>query len=355
GDPDAVPAGEPRRGAVDAGWGASSLVFFADVDCRGDFGRRRCGGTAGGGLIVSDSMAFKQKKRVKNAKGKYLKPGALAQLRYTRAISKSCTDIGKKRVVLDSKKAKINILRQAELGVHITPVASPDGSNLRSVVRVVDGMRSHKSPATPKTPLTTECDSLSGLESLPMDILVCLFVNLCSRFLLNYAYTIYHLLSNFSPLLFYPCILKVKILCHLHHDQLKAVFHVSRKIRKAVLLARQYYFNFTTPDRSRQEMLNTRTPLPTDHWPFMSKGEVNGVLGVNPQTPNAPRHGPPPPRLHLMDMSQIAAVLFQESALPSRLLVPPGLPRPVCKSVASNRVLFYEDELCQAVAQNKLH
>lgn len=29
---------------------------------------------------------------------------------------------------------------------------------------------------------------------------------------------------------------KVKILCHLHHDQLRAVFHVSQRIRKAVSL-----------------------------------------------------------------------------------------------------------------------
>jgi hypothetical protein len=29
-------------------------------------------------------------------------------------------------------------------------------------------------------------------------------------------------------------ILKIKIVCYLHHDQLKAVFHVSTRIRKAV-------------------------------------------------------------------------------------------------------------------------
>lgn len=92
---------------------------------------------------------------------------------------------------------------------------------------------------------------------------------------------------------------EVKLLCHLHHDQLKPVFHVSQRIRKAVslslsasssfcfffynlrihdltssyywqqvILARQYHFNYTTPDRSRQEMLRTMTPHPTEHWPF---------------------------------------------------------------------------------------
>lgn len=72
-----------------------------------------------------------------------------------------------------------------------------------------------------------------------------------------------------------------------------------------------------------------------------------------PHTPKAPRHGPRP-RLHLMDMRQIAAVLFQESTLRPGRIMPPGLPRPIFKPVASTRVLFYEDELCQAVAQNKL-
>lgn len=93
---------------------------------------------------------------------------------------------------------------------------------------------------------------------------------------------------------------EVKILCHLHHDQLRAVFHVSQRIRKAVstslslylclyldqlwfwadgwsclyccvqvVIARQFHFNYTTPDRSRQEMLRTITPQPTEHWPFV--------------------------------------------------------------------------------------
>lgn len=41
------------------------------------------------------------------------------------------------------------------------------------------------------------------------------------------------------------------------------------RFEKKVVIARQFHFNYTTPDRSRQEMLNTMTPLPTEHWPFM--------------------------------------------------------------------------------------
>ncbi|XP_008809429.2 F-box protein At4g35930-like [Phoenix dactylifera] len=262
-----------------------------------------------------ESMAFKQKKRVKNARNKYLKPGALAQLRDSRTTTRSCTDIGKKRVVLDSEKAKLDLLHQEEVTVHSnTAAASPIRTNFQPMV---DGNKQQKLPETPKTPEGADCDNQSSLESLPVDLLV-------------------------------------KILCHLHHDQLKAVFHVSQRIRTAVLLARQLHFNFTTPDRSRQEMLRTKTPLPTEHWPFVSKGGGKGICASSPHTPKAPRPGPRPPRLHMMDMKQIAAVLFQESVLPSKCMVPPGLPRPVLKPMASNRVLIYEDELCQAVAQNKL-
>ncbi|XP_064977039.1 F-box protein At4g35930-like isoform X1 [Musa acuminata AAA Group] len=176
-----------------------------------------------------ESMAFKQKKRVKNTKNKYLKPGALAQIRYSRSSSKSCTDIGKKRIVLQSEKAKIDLLNRDEVIQSDSPIVSP--------IRVsshlaMDDAKQQKLPLTPKTPQSVDCDSQSRLESLPMDILV-------------------------------------KILCHLHHDQLRAVFHVSQRIRTAVLLARQLHFNYTTPDRSRQEMLNTKTPVPTEHWPFV--------------------------------------------------------------------------------------
>lgn len=86
-----------------------------------------------------------------------------------------------------------------------------------------------------------------------------------------------------------------------------------------------------------------------------SKGDGKGTWIRSPHTPKAPRHGPrPPSRLKVSEMRQVAAVLFQESNFPSRCMVPSSLPKPLCKSLASNRVLFYEEELCQAVAQNKL-
>ncbi|KAL5714651.1 hypothetical protein ACHQM5_016582 [Ranunculus cassubicifolius] len=247
----------------------------------------------------------KNKKRLSIRK-EYLKPGALAQIRYSRATStKSCTDLGKKRVlVLGSTNSEDEV------------VIDQSPSSLMSPPRTMTGGVDYM-VATPKTPQLQEHDSDSRLESLPMDLLV-------------------------------------KVLCHLHHDQLRPVFHVSQKVRKAVIVARQYHFNYTTPDRARQEMLQTITPIPTEHWPFM-RGEHKGIWYSSPHTPKAPRHGPrPPPRFKgNIEVRQITAALFQESVLPSSCL-PPGLPKSGCKSFASNRALFCEEELCKAVAQNKL-
>ncbi|KAG1361964.1 putative F-box protein [Cocos nucifera] len=146
-------------------------------------------------------MAFKQKKRLKNARNKYLKPGALAQLRDSRTTTRCCTDIGKKRVVLDSAKAKLESLHQEEVTVHSnTATASPIRTNFQPMI---DGNKQQKLPETPKTPEGADCGNQSRLESLPMDLLV-------------------------------------KILCHLHHDQLRAVFHVSQRIRTAA------WGNYTT-------------------------------------------------------------------------------------------------------------
>ncbi|KAL8472482.1 hypothetical protein ACS0TY_029626 [Phlomoides rotata] len=273
------------------------------------------------GKVSKDEKQSKngrQKRISRKSNNKYLKPGALAQLSVRKALgSKSCTDLGKKRVAVNSAKqsgsddSETNQLKN----IDTTPTRlSPAMFQFAPpVFGPSDAFSPNNSGNT--TPRTEVCESESRLESLPTDLLV-------------------------------------KILCHLHHDQLRAVFHVSQKIRKAVVQARQYYFNFTTPDRTRQEMLNAMTPLHTDRWPFMSKGGRNGIFISSPHTPKAPKHGPrPPSRLRLTEMKQVAAVLFKEPKIESKFSV---IQKPICKSLASNRVLFYEDELCQAVAQNKL-
>ncbi|KAG0460427.1 hypothetical protein HPP92_020724 [Vanilla planifolia] len=274
-------------------------------------------------------LTFRSKKLAIKSCNRYLKPGDLAQLRYNLSASRHCTNIGKRRVALETRKKKNvwkkRILLNAVERSNVQPIhhvgcqsglrSSPSVVNFRSPTGPLyefKQVKLHESPSTPC--VNSEC--YSRLESLPIELLV-------------------------------------KILCHLHHDQLRAVFHVSSRIRTAVMIAKQTHFNYTTPDRSRVEMLRITTPLPTQHWPF-TRGEGKAIKFSSPHTPKAPKHGRRPPRLKLLDMKQVAAVLFQDSTLPSNCLMLPRLPNDVFKPLASNRALFYEDELCKAVAKNKL-
>ncbi|CAN1122371.1 F-box protein At4g35930 [Linum perenne] len=263
-----------------------------------------------------NSSTPKQRRRLRCSSGKYLKPGALAQLRNSKAsMRKSCADLGKNRIALFGSD-KIDDAGKLEIE---DKIAALEKSPL--ILTPANLFKPKTLVRTPKTPQDECGESESRLESLPMELLV-------------------------------------KVLCHLHHDQLSAVFHVSHRIQKAVVIARQFHFDYTTPDRSRQEMLRTTTPLPIDNCPIVGKGDGNNIFRPSPHTPKAPRHGPrPPPKLKIADIKQTAAVLFQDSAFPTpapRCVVVSALSKPLCKSLASNRVLFYEDELCHAVAQNKL-
>jgi hypothetical protein len=114
----------------------------------------------------SASVTLKQKKRVKHTKNKYLKPGALAQIRYSRSTSR---DIGKKRILLNGEKDELEISPQAEVVFEsTTPIMSP----IRLNFEPFSGIKGLFLPRTPKTPQAAECDDNSRLESLPLDLLV---------------------------------------------------------------------------------------------------------------------------------------------------------------------------------------
>ncbi|KAH7446797.1 hypothetical protein KP509_01G076500 [Ceratopteris richardii] len=183
---------------------------------------------------------------------------------------------------------------------------------------MVDGLSVPITPLNPSPPAPPESEGESLLESLPLELLV-------------------------------------RIVCNLHHDQLKPTFHVSRRLRQAVLIARECHFDFTTPDRERQDALQLSTPRADLNWPF-NKNNSAGAGPSRPPTPKAPRQPPKPPqaRISLAEMQQLAGPLFHGSASRVRRVKPPSLPRTTFRAIASHRVLFYEEELCQAVAQNSL-
>ena len=138
----------------------------------------------------------KHKKRLRGSSNKYLKPGTLAQLRYSKAsTTRSCTDIGKKRVaVLEAEKSESNLVIEDKVIDKSPLVLSP-----------VNLVRQNSFLGTPKTPRVEDCPSESRLESLPMDLLVffiCLTLSFLSCLIVNIfclSYTM--IVSNFLLLL----------------------------------------------------------------------------------------------------------------------------------------------------------
>lgn len=150
----------------------------------------------------SDSKISTRKKKSKSSSNKYLKPGALVHLCYSKAsaaaAAKSCNDFGKKRVpVFDTKLTRNNRVAMEE---HINSPKSPLILSPVNIVRrsslvrpmkfddlQVESKSCKKSPLmlspmgivmqntlvrTPKTPQADPCNSDSQFESLPMDLLV---------------------------------------------------------------------------------------------------------------------------------------------------------------------------------------
>lgn len=118
----------------------------------------------------------RQKRRLRNAKNKFLKPGALAQLRDSRASgSKSCTDLGKKRVAVSNGKQTGE--GDSENHQHKTTdqgltLLSPLRFQFAPALGVSDFFNLNNLGNTPKTPRAEEFVSESRLESLPIDLLV---------------------------------------------------------------------------------------------------------------------------------------------------------------------------------------
>lgn len=115
------------------------------------------------------SVAFNQKRRMMNARNNYPNPGAIDQLTCSRVTTRSCTYVGKKRVLLEpEKKGKIVKLHQNEVVQHSTPPPVTVDFPVTT-----EASKLQKQPRTPKTPQAFDSVSLSRLDSLPMDLLVC--------------------------------------------------------------------------------------------------------------------------------------------------------------------------------------
>ncbi|KAM3342964.1 hypothetical protein P3S68_027930 [Capsicum galapagoense] len=120
------------------------------------------------------SKTPKQKKQSRSTKEKYLRPGALAKLHYTKvAAAKSCTDLEKKRViVITSDETKDQAALQNDV-IDESPIfLSPMKFCYDSGNTPIDVSKQNKLQRTPKTPGAFECTAESRLESLLTNLLV---------------------------------------------------------------------------------------------------------------------------------------------------------------------------------------
>lgn len=114
------------------------------------------------------SNTSKQKRRSKSTKSKYLRPGALAQLRNTKvSAAKCCTDLWKIRVVVtNTDDANKEVLFPNDVNdespIFLSPMRYGD----------MDLAKQNYLQMTPKTPRAAEGMLESRLESLPLDLLV---------------------------------------------------------------------------------------------------------------------------------------------------------------------------------------
>ncbi|XP_068644592.1 F-box protein SKIP27-like [Aristolochia californica] len=107
--------------------------------------------------------------------------------------------------------------------------------------------------------------------------------------------------SSKSRLEALPQDLLVRVLCGVNHDDLKQLFQVSKTIREAALIAKQWHFAFTTPAK----VSGVKT--------FIDSEE--GEKFDNLEAPDAPRqHRTSRFQLNRKKLSDISVALFQSSS-----------------------------------------
>nr|GMC87997.1 F-box protein At1g61340-like [Ipomoea batatas] len=89
----------------------------------------------------------------------------------------------------------------------------------------------------------------------------------------------------------------IRIVCGVDHDDLKRLFHVSKAIREATLIAKDWHFEYSTPRKT----IGFKSPID-----FEDLGEFNEV-----EAPNAPRQSRVPrSRVSRKKLAGLSIALF---------------------------------------------
>ncbi|KAH9290189.1 hypothetical protein KI387_034306 [Taxus chinensis] len=159
-----------------------------------------------------------------------------------------------------------------------------------------------------------------------------------------------------------PFDILVQIICCFLHEELKPLSYVSTKFKAAVAIARQMHFDFSTPVRVRSNKRRASSLMPdesSENYATTFEGlECLYSSPKTPSTPNAPKQVGKFQKTQIFpeDMKEISKLLFSPGTpAKDHVATLPNLTqfwRP--GGVMTNRVLFVEDELCEAVARNRL-
>ncbi|GLJ35916.1 hypothetical protein SUGI_0720600 [Cryptomeria japonica] len=129
-----------------------------------------------------------------------------------------------------------------------------------------------------------------------------------------------------------PLNILVQIVCNVHHDELEPLFYVSSKFREAASIAREMHFDYTTPVRVRASRKRAISLIPDEisqNYPSFEGSDCFFSSSRMPVTPNAPKQVGTPGKES-----------EKEFVNKNRFLR---------SGAAPNRVLFVEDDLCEAV------
>lgn len=148
---------------------------------------------------------------------------------------------------------------------------------------------------------------------------------------------------DFSTL---PLDVWVEVACNLRHDELEPLSRVSKDLKQAVKIANETHFAFKTPDHGHRP----NRSLFLDVFPEKSSSRSDS-LSEWPTTPTAPKRVVKHRNLFLTDkeLAEISRVLFLDGDRPSSV----DAERTISfrSGIATNRVLFSEDELSGALSR----
>ncbi|KAH7437113.1 hypothetical protein KP509_05G056900 [Ceratopteris richardii] len=298
-------------------------------------------------IIQKRSISAELSRKAELDSGPSWKIEALIEPRVLNRTS-SCTTIGRKRVVgvddLLSQEFELPLC-----GSPSTPKCSSPSTPSNKFDPDYSPRKRFAPPRTPSTCLDrspsalVKVSDLGKLRAPGSNIQSHCSQNLCLKFGLD---SFYEGCSSDSPLEEIPFDLLLQIVCHLDHDDLRPVSLVCKRLLKAVLIAQECHFCFMTP---RMKKKGKRMQMfPSSEERISHKNAVQTFLC--PPTPNAPKHSARPAELRYCKKSPF------EPCLTESQLSPMG----ICDfktfglGTMPHRVLFDEDELCEAIAQNSL-